>query len=71
MALDFLGKEITVGDTVVFMQKNYRNLMRGKVTKLTQCTAMIKHDKTNMYSTETRQNHDQIIVVSELLTDEN
>lgn len=32
---DFLGKELEVGDRVVFMQINYRNLLIGCIDKLT------------------------------------
>ena len=32
---DFLGKELEVGDRVVFMQINYRNLLVGCVEKIT------------------------------------
>ena len=32
---DFLGKELEVGDRVVFMEINYRNLLVGCVENLT------------------------------------
>jgi len=60
---DFLDKEVNIGDTVVFVQKDYRNLMKGTVKKMTDKTVLIEHDKTNICSTETRQSYGQIIVI--------
>lgn len=60
---DFLNKEVNLGDTVVFVQKDYRNLMKGTVKKMTDKTVLIEHEKTNMCSTETRQCYGQIIVI--------
>jgi hypothetical protein len=65
MATDFLGKRIDVGDTVVFMQINYRGLVRGVIKKLTPKKAVIIHDRLNVGGTESTQFHDQMIVISD------
>lgn len=62
-AKDFLGKDITVGYKVVFMQRDYRKLLVGVVTKITAKTVLISHAKTNNCGTETRQEHHQVVVV--------
>jgi hypothetical protein len=64
MAKDFLGNEIKVGDEVVFVQKNYRNLLNGKIIKITDKMCVIGHDRTNVGGTETRQFHDQVVKVN-------
>ena len=61
---DYLGAEINVGDTVVFVQLGYRNLLTGVVVGITPKTVNIKHPMTNTCSTDTRQFHNQVIVVS-------
>ena len=63
MGKDFLGKEITIGCEVVFVQLGYRNLLVGKVEKITPKTLIIKHKKTNDGNTETKQFHDQVVVI--------
>lgn len=62
---DFLGREVTVGDKVIFVQKGYRNLMVGEIIKMAEKTALIKHAKTNTCSTETRQFYCQIVKIVE------
>lgn len=66
-ALDFLGQLIQVGSKVVFVQLGYRNLLTGVVIKITPKTLLIKHPKTNIGSTESRQCHDQVIVVDRIM----
>ena len=63
MAKDFLGKELEVGDTVVFVQLGYRNLLKGTVKRLTPKTAIIEHPMTNVCSKETKQFHEQLVKV--------
>ena len=60
---DFLGNELNVGDNVVFMQKSYRNFMKGKIIRITTCTVIVQHDETNVCSTETKQTGDQVIKI--------
>jgi predicted Mrr-cat superfamily restriction endonuclease len=67
-AKDFIGGEIQVGDTVVFMQTKYRNLMIGTVKSLSPKTLTISHEKTNIGDTETRQFHSQVVVVTGIVT---
>lgn len=62
MAKDFFGNEITLGDTVAFMQTGYRQLMKGTVTKITNNTLILSHPATNVGKTETKQDSSQVIV---------
>jgi len=63
MAEDFLGKELKVGDRVVFVQKSYRNLMIGTISKITAKMAFLDHEETNVCSRTTKQAHDQLIKI--------
>jgi peroxiredoxin len=63
LARDFLNNELQVGDEVVFMRVKYRGLMRGTIKRLSEKTALIVHEKTNLCTTETKQFHDQIIKI--------
>lgn len=65
-AVDFLGQDLVVGSRVAFVQLNYRNLLTGTVTKITPKMVDIRHEETNMCSTETRQFHDQVIVIDHI-----
>lgn len=65
-AKDFLGQNIALGDVVVFIQLGYRNLLTGVVTKITDKTLMIAHEKTNTCSKETKQFHNQVVVIKNL-----
>ena len=69
-AEDYLGKSLCVGDYVVFAQKNYRNFCVGQIEKVTPKTVLIKHPKTNIYRTETRQDHEQVIKITKEKYDE-
>lgn len=61
MAKDFLQRDIQVGDHVVFMETNYRNLVKGVIKSLTPKKAIISHLKYNNTITETIQFHNQLI----------
>ena len=61
MYKDFLGNELNIGDSVVFMQIRYRGLMRGTIKSLSAKKAIIAHSKTNLGTTESMQFHDQLI----------
>ncbi len=61
---DFLGSQIDIGDNVVFMQVDYRKLLRGIVWKMAERTCIIRHKKTNTGSKETKQFYNQIIKIS-------
>ncbi|GAF98117.1 unnamed protein product [marine sediment metagenome] len=43
---DFLGREISIGSMVIFIECGYRNFKRGKVTKLGEKKATVTW-KTN------------------------
>lgn len=62
MALDFFGNNIKIGDTVAFMQIGYRSLKTGIVSKLTEKMVFITHERFNVGGTETKQEHNQVIV---------
>lgn len=38
---DFLGNELKVGDTIIFIEPNYRNFQKGKIFKITEKTVFI------------------------------
>jgi len=62
---DYLGNDLFVGDEVVFMQIDYRSLMKGILVSTTgEKQGTIKHDKTNTYKTESRQYYNQMIKIS-------
>lgn len=63
MKTDFLGKEINIGDTVVFIQLGYRKLLKGKIKSISNKMCLIEHEPTNIGQTETKQFHNQIVKV--------
>jgi hypothetical protein len=65
VALDFVGEDIVVGSKVAFIQLNYRNLLIGYVTKVTPKTVMIAHKRDNCGKVETKQFHDQVVVLND------
>ncbi len=62
---DFLGNEVNVGDEVVFVQKEYRNFWIGKISKMTDKTVLITHERANIGGTQTRQFYSQIIKIKD------
>jgi len=64
MAKDYLGRELFVGDEVVFMQIRYRGLMKGVIKSLSKLKATITHERTNVGSVESIQFQDQIIKIT-------
>jgi len=65
MAKDFLGRELKIGDKVIFCQLNYRQFIIDYITKLTDKTATLKHERTNVGSTKTIQFHKQLILITD------
>ena len=65
MKKDFLGNELHLNDTVVFMQIGYRGLMKGKIVSMSDKKARLKHEKTNTYRTESIQFYSQMIKIAE------
>lgn len=63
MVKDFVGKELNIGDEVVFMMRNYRSLLKGTIIKLTPKNAVIKHEKDSNYSEQTMQFFSQIVKI--------
>lgn len=62
IAKDFFGNTISEGVEVAFMQTGYRQLLKGTVVKITNKTVLISHERTNTGKTETKQEHEQVIV---------
>lgn len=60
---DFLGRDLKVGDEVVFVQLDYRNLLKGKIKSMTAKTILIGHAKTNVCSKETKQTPAQVVKI--------
>lgn len=60
---DIVGNDLNLNDTVVFMQIGYRNLLVGKIIKITEKTVLIEHAATNTYSTQTKQFSSQVVKV--------
>lgn len=60
---DFLGRDLKVGDKVVFVQLGYRNLLKGKIKSMTAKTILISHKETNACSTETKQTASQVVKI--------
>ena len=63
MKTDYLGNELKVGDTVVFMRIKYRGLMKGEIISLSDQKAKIKHELLNSIRTESVQFHNQMIKI--------
>ena len=61
MKTDYVGNQLEVGDKVIFMQVKYRGFLTGRLVSLSEKTAVIRHPKTNLCSTTTRQFYGQII----------
>ena len=59
---DFFGNQIVLGQEVAFMQLGYRHLLKGEVIHISPKHVQIRHKKTNVGRTETKQQHCQIIV---------
>lgn len=61
-ALDFYGNPIKIGDEVAFMQLGYRSLRKGVIARITPQKVFISHEYFNCGGTETKQDHNQVIV---------
>ena len=61
IAKDFFGNDLQVGNTVAFMQLNYRSLKQGTIIKITDKIVFIEHEKFNVGGNQTKQAHDQVI----------
>ncbi len=60
---DFLGQEIAVGDHVVFMRRFYRQLLRGKITKIGKVKVTIAHERSPSGDYQTIQESRQLIKI--------
>ena len=59
--VDYVGKELKIGDSVIFMQIGYRGLMKGIIKSMSNKKATISHEKTNTCRTESIQFYNQMI----------
>ena len=64
---DFFNSPVEVGDTVVFMVKNYRSLMQATVIKVTDKTILVEYSATwdVNYKLTYRLTSDQFIVIEQ------
>lgn len=64
---DFLGKDLVIGDTVLFIAPSYRNYAIGTVVRFTNKYAIIEYVNTWNYSsglkTDIKQTGEQLIKV--------
>ncbi len=63
---DFLGKELEVGDSVIYIEPGYKNLTKGKILKITDKRVRITdyHDRNgikNRDNTVIRRPEDVVI----------
>jgi len=61
VAKDFLGKEIKVGDEVVFCQVGYREFRRAFIMKITPKTVFLSYKNKPESSNWHRQLHEQVV----------
>jgi hypothetical protein len=67
---DFLGNELKVGDTVIFIEPNYRNFQKGKIFKITEKTIFIswRNPRCRISSEDTlKQSGYQVVKVAETI----
>jgi len=58
MKKDFLGKELRVGDIVIFMDPHYKSFIKGTITKFTTHAVTIStEDRTGIKSTSNRESN--------------
>lgn len=62
---DFMGQELAIGDTVVFIVPNYRELVKGTVVRFTDCFAVITYIRPR-YTTPSsiKQTGEQLVKVA-------
>lgn len=63
---DFLGNELAVGDEVVLIRPNYRQLVKAKINRFTKCFVILDYvDAKHRSLVDTfKQTPDQMIKVS-------
>ena len=62
---DFLGNELNVGDTVVMIRPNYRELMKAKIIRFTNCFVVLSCP--HVWKGEIKQTSDQMIKITQEL----
>jgi len=62
---DFMSHKLAVGDTVVFILPNYRELVKGTVTRFTECFVFIDYKHPRYTSMTTiKQTGEQLVKVA-------
>lgn len=63
MTKDYLGKELHVGDTVILVRPNYRDLCLAKITNISSTgkTVYLEYRDYSNYMCEVKQNSKQVI----------
>lgn len=59
---DFLGNELNVGDEVVCIELNYKNLKRATVVRITPKTIFVTYNKWGL-ATEVKRYSDQVVKI--------
>ena len=60
---DYLNNNVKIGDAVVFVEIDYRGLMKGKVIRITKRKVVIAHEETNALRTQSIQLHNRVIKI--------
>jgi hypothetical protein len=60
---DFLGNNLEVGDIVVMMRPNYRELIKAKILRFTKCFAVLSYKTYSDYDDEIKQDPRQLIKI--------
>lgn len=63
MQVDFLGNELNIGDEVVFMRVEYRNLMRGVIKSMGTVKGTIEHTPDYRNRSTTMQFFNQMVKI--------
>jgi hypothetical protein len=65
MKKDFLGRELKIGDKVVYMRINYRDFVTGTIHSLGEKKATIIFDASNGRQRKNIQFYNQLIKIEE------
>lgn len=60
---DFLGNELFVGDDVVMIRPQYRDLVKAKILRFSMKTVFLEYKHPSFGPTEVKQTPDQLVKV--------
>lgn len=62
---DFLGQEIKIGDEVIFIEKDYRNLKIGRIKSASDKMLVVEYERSyyGHGGTEMKQYHNQVVKI--------